>query len=67
MGINIPLRSIGVLEKKGCYSAVFKGVEGKLLCFKFNMEVGLDSIIQGGSYTKQKQELNSSETSCDKI
>jgi hypothetical protein len=37
-GINISLRVIELRNKKGTYSAVFKAVQGKLLCFKFNMD-----------------------------
>jgi hypothetical protein len=37
-------------KKKGCYSAVFKGVEGKLLCLIFNLEVSHQS------YRKRKRE-----------
>jgi hypothetical protein len=30
-------------KKKGCYSTVFKGIERKLFCLKFNREVGHQS------------------------
>jgi hypothetical protein len=30
-------------KKLGCYSSVFKGVERKLLCLKFSLEVGQQS------------------------
>jgi hypothetical protein len=36
-------RVIGVAEKKVCFSAVFKGVKGKISSFKFNLEVGRQS------------------------
>jgi hypothetical protein len=42
-GINILLRVIEVLKKKGSYSDVFMGVEGKLFCLKFNLEFGHQS------------------------
>jgi hypothetical protein len=35
--INISLRVIELQTKKGSYSAVFKAVEGKILCSKFNL------------------------------
>jgi hypothetical protein len=42
-GINISLRVIDWREMKGSYSAVFKAVEGKILCLKFNHGAGLQS------------------------
>jgi hypothetical protein len=42
-GINISLQVIELRKKKGSYSAVFKAVERKLWCFKFNLEDGLQS------------------------
>jgi hypothetical protein len=36
-GKNISLRVIDLRKKKGFYSAVFKAVEEKILCLKFNL------------------------------
>jgi hypothetical protein len=43
-GINISLRVIDLCKKKkGSYLAVFKAVEGKILCLKFNIGAGHQS------------------------
>jgi hypothetical protein len=42
-GINISLWLIDLGEKKGSYSAVFKAVEEKILCLKFNLGAGCQS------------------------
>jgi hypothetical protein len=57
LGINISLWVIELAEKKGSYMAVFERVEGKLLCFIFNLEAGrqsyreiaLQKIFQAGA------------------
>jgi hypothetical protein len=42
-GINLSLRVIQLREKKGSYSDIFEGNEGKLLCLIFNLEAGSQS------------------------
>jgi hypothetical protein len=40
--INISLWVIELRKKNGSYSVIFKAIEGKLLCLKFNLEAGLN-------------------------
>jgi hypothetical protein len=41
--INISLWVIDLRKKKGSYSSVFKAVEEKILCLKFNLGAGRQS------------------------
>jgi hypothetical protein len=42
-GINISLRLIDLREKKDSYLDIFKAVEEKILCLKFNLGAGCQS------------------------
>jgi hypothetical protein len=46
LNVNILLRVIELDKKKGSYLAVFKDVERKLWCLKFNQEASWPSILQ---------------------
>jgi hypothetical protein len=53
--LNISLWVIELRKKKGSYSSVFKTVEGKLLCLKFNLNGGRQSywVIPNTKYIVQ--------------
>jgi hypothetical protein len=42
-GLNILLWVIELPEKKGSFSAIFEGVDGKFLCRIFNLKAGSQS------------------------